>query len=150
MERALLQLNTPAERVCRIEDQIWTQILELLAGVYPREDVSERRRDKRYPFPCLIYLTPVGEVGVARDGELVVAVGKDLSEGGLGFYHSEPLPSQRMNVSIETADGRWLGFLFESVRSRPLRQGWHETNGRLVECAPSRMESDGCLAGSEI
>ena len=127
---------------CGIDDAVWTQISNLLTDLYPGMDVVERRRDERYPFPGLVYLTPVGEDGITPEGEPIVAAGRDISEGGLAFYHPWPLPSQQMIVSMETSDGRWLGFLIELTRSRSIRQGWCESSGRFVGPATSPLEFD--------
>ena len=114
---------------------------ELLTDAYPREKMLERRRDARYPFPFPVYLTPVGEDGAALVDESIVAAGKDLSEGGLGFYHSEPLRSQRLIVSVERSDGHWLGLLLDLTRSRSILDGWYESSGRFVESVRSPLES---------
>ena len=63
-----------------------------LGGLYPPGNVAERREESRYPYPYLIHLTPVDEDGQSAEGESIVAVGKHLSNRGLGFYHPKPTP----------------------------------------------------------
>jgi len=141
-----MMLPTPqpdlfGEQTRGIDSEAWPQILEQLTAICPRKDQDERRRDNRYPFPCLMYLTPVGEDGSTPNGKSTLAAGKDLSEGGLGFYHPMPLPPGRMIVSLQMNDGHWLGFLVELSRSRPIPEGWYQSSGRFVEPAVSPMES---------
>ncbi len=88
-----------------------------------------------------MYLTPVGEDGRTPDGEPVIAAGKDLSEGGLGFYHPTPLGSDRTIVSLQTSNGDWLAFVLAVTRSRPIPEGWYESSGRFVEPTVSPIES---------
>ena len=100
------QLDFLTERGGKADDEIRAQVLGLLTKLYPRNDVVERRRENRYPFPCFIHLTPVAEDGITPEGETVVVVGKDISEHGLGFYHQAPLPHRRMIASMESSRGR--------------------------------------------
>jgi hypothetical protein len=123
------------------EDEIGTLVWELLTAMDPNRDQAERRGDNRYPFPSVVYLTPVREDGVAAEDQSLVAAGKDLSEGGVGFYHPMPLPSRRMIVSLQMANGPWLEFLTEVLRSCSIRQGWYESSGRFVQAVRSPMES---------
>jgi hypothetical protein len=120
-------------------DEVRTQVWGLLATIYPRNDVVERRRETRYPFPCLIHLTPVGADGVTPDGDTVVVVGRDLSEHGVGFYHQTPLPFRRVIASVECGRGNWIGFLVDLSWCRFTRGGWYESGGRLIQSALSPM-----------
>ena len=111
------------------------------ALLYGQDGSVERRRQLRYAFPQPVYLTSLGADGITPEGEPIAAVGKDLSENGLGFYHPAPLPSRRMIVSLQVGDGRWLAFVVELSRCRSIRQGWYESGGRFVQPVPSPMES---------
>jgi len=95
------------------EDDIRTQVWGLLSTLYPRKALAERRREQRYPFPGLIYLTPVAAAGAPPRGESLVVVGKHISERGLGFYHPQPLPYRRMIASMRPAMG--TGWVFSST-----------------------------------
>jgi hypothetical protein len=86
--------------------------------------IVDRRRDPRFPYPKLIYLTPVGRDGRTPQGESIVVTGKQISEGGLSFFHPEPLPDRRMIASLETHDGRFMGFLLDICWCRFTRHGW--------------------------
>jgi hypothetical protein len=134
--QATLDEQTPG-----IDHEVWSQILERLSAADPRQNQDERRRDSRYPFPNLMYLTPISPHDHAPSGESIIAAGKDLSEGGLGFYHSTPLPSQRMIASMQMGNGHWLAFVVELTRSHRIPEGWFQSNGHFVEPAVSPLES---------
>ena len=114
------------------EDDIRTQVWGLLSTLYPQNDLAERRRDSRYPFPYLVQLTPVAEDGVTPEGATIAVVGKHLSERGLGFYHPKPLPHRRMIASLETGGNRWMTFLIDLSWCRFIKQGWYESGGRFL------------------
>ena len=122
------------------EDDIRFQVRSLLSSLYHQGSLIERRHDNRYPFPHLVHLTPLADDGISPDGEAIVVVGKHLSERGLGFYHRTPLPHRRMIVSLETADGSWLGFIVDLNWCRFTKQGWYESGGRFVKSVLSPME----------
>jgi hypothetical protein len=119
-----------------LPDAVRRQVAGLLAGLCPRSELTERRRDWRYPYPYLIYLTPVGRDGLTPTGETVVVPGKQLSEHGLGFYHQQPLPYRRMIVSLETGAGKRLSFLIDLSWCRFMRCGWYESGGRFLQSVP--------------
>lgn len=120
-------------------DEVQSQVWGLLAALYPRDDVIERRRETRYPYPCLIYLSPIGRDGVSPEGEPIVVIGRDISEHGIGFYHHEILPYRRMIASLESRHGEWVGFLVDLSWCRFTRGGWYESGGRLLEVVPPPM-----------
>jgi len=124
------------------DDELRAQVWGLLATLYPKHEMLDRRRENRYPFPCLIHLTPVGEDGVSPTGDTVVVVGKHLSDRGMGFYHQDPLPYRRMIASIEGRNGQWLGFLIDLSWCRFTRQGWYESGGRFLQAVASPMADD--------
>lgn len=123
------------------EDDIRTQVWGLLTTLYPENDLTERRRDNRYPFPYLVHLTPVAADGLTPEGERLVVVGKHLSQRGLSFYHPKPLAHRRMIVSLETTGGGWLGFLIDLNWCRFTKQGWYESGGRFLQSILSPVES---------
>ena len=134
------QMDLLGQRQSGMNDEIRTQVWGMLTTLYPRNDLIERRRDNRYPFPCLIHLTPVGDDGVTPEGTTIVVVGKHLSENGLGFFHQFPLPQRRMIASVECKNGHWLGFLMDISWCRFTRSGWYESGGRLLQTVLSPME----------
>jgi hypothetical protein len=129
----MLQVALLDERSVVAEDEVRAQVLGLLTALYPRNDLRERRRDNRYPFPCLIHLTPVGKDGCSAEGATVVVVGKHLSEHGFSFYHQSPLPYRRMIASLEGKRGQWVGFLIDLRWCRFSKGGWYESGGRFLQ-----------------
>jgi hypothetical protein len=134
------QLDLLGKPVSGVDDEVRVQVWGLLTTMYPRNDLMERRRDKRYPFPCLVHLTPVGPDGFTPEGETVVVVGRHLSEQGFGFYHQQPLPHRRMIASLECGKGNWLAFLIDLNWCRFTKDGWYESGGRFLQAvlAPTK------------
>ena len=121
------------------DDAISAQVWGVLAGMFPAGNSLERRHEQRYSYPRLMMLTPVHANGQTPDGPMFVAAGKHLSERGLGFYHPQPLINRLVIASLETVDGRWLGFLLDIRRCRFTRQGWYESGGRFLQTVASPM-----------
>jgi hypothetical protein len=119
------------------DDVIRNQVWHILAGLYPRNKAAERRADQRFPYPSLLYLTPVAENGYDPVGESVVVVGKHLSERGVGFYYREPLPYRRMIASLELPQNQWAGFLIDITWCRFTQHGWYDSGGRFIQVVPS-------------
>ena len=140
MKLPMPQLDLLQEHGSEDADEIRTQVWGLLTTLYPRNDLMERRRDSRYPFPCLVHLTPVGSDGITPEGETVVVVGKHLSESGFGFYHKTPLPHRRMIASLESGKGRWVAFLIDLKWCRFTKDGWYESGGRFLQATLPPVE----------
>ena len=104
---------SPSIRKALADDEVRTQVWALLSTLYPKVTVVERRRETRYPFPFLIYLTPVDDDGTTPCGESIVVVGKHVSERGLGFYHAKPLAHRRVVASLERPHDGWYAFLLD-------------------------------------
>jgi hypothetical protein len=117
------------------DEQVRRQVWGLLAGLYPTGSLPERRIDQRFPYPYLIYLTPVQNGKPLADS--VVVAGKHLSERGLGFYHQRPLPYRHMIASLQGHDARWLGFLIDITWCRFTQHGWYDSGGRFLQSVPS-------------
>ncbi len=123
------------------DDAIRRQVWGILAGLYPRR-TPERRADQRFPYPYLLYLTPV-QNGTSPASDSVVVVGKHLSERGLGFYYREPLPYRRMIASLEMRDSHWAGFLIDITWCRFTQHGWYDSGGRFLQIVPSPILAKG-------
>jgi hypothetical protein len=135
MKLPMPQIDLLPERGGAEVDEIRAQVWGLLTTLYPQGDLVERRRDNRYPFPCLLNLTPVGNDGIRPEGETVVVVGKHLSEHGLSFFHRGPLPYRKMLVSIEARTGQSVGFVIDLRWCRFTKGGWYESGGRFLQTA---------------
>ena len=135
------QLDLLPESESSADNDVQTQVWALLSALYPRSDVTERRRETRHPFPHLVHLTPVGHDDVTPIGEPVVVVGKHISQRGIGFYHPKPLPYRRMIASLESGNGHWIAFLVDLNWCRFTKQGWYESGGRFLQAVPSPMDT---------
>lgn len=108
------------------------QLLEIMFALCCEPVGAERRAERRYPFPSLIQLIPLGGEGELPQGEPVTVVGKHLSLGGLGFFHPQPLTARRAVVELETPDGRQVELLMELTWCRFTKAGWYESGGRFL------------------
>ena len=107
------------------DESVRRQVWEILARLYPPGKTTERRIDQRFPYPHLLYLTPVANDSLTPVGESVVVVGKHLSEHGLGFFYQQPMP-----VPPHDRLTRAAGFAVDGVLDRHHLVPLHAT--RLV------------------
>ena len=133
MNLTMPELDLLGEHGTDLVDDVRAQVLGLLSALYPRNDLIERRQDTRYPFPCLVRLTPVEADGEALDEEPIFVVGKHISEQGLGFYHPNPLPYRHVIASVECGDNRQFAFLMDLTWCRFTKEGWYESGGRFLQ-----------------
>jgi hypothetical protein len=122
-----------------IDQDVRARVHELLLLMYRPNPAEERRRERRYPYPHLVRLTPVGPDGRTPCGETLLVAGNTLSEGGFGFYHAEPLPHRRMIASFHSGSNRWLGLLIDLRWCRFVGEGWYESGGKFLESVPAVM-----------
>lgn len=115
------------------------RIAGLLNALYPQGLPLERRREKRYPYPHLVTLQPVGPDGRTPHGEVLVVAGKHLSENGLGFFHQDPIPHRRVIAWLDGCNGQWLGLLLDLTWCRFTRQGWYESGGHFRQDVTTRF-----------
>jgi hypothetical protein len=125
----LRQINSPSGIADR---EISDCVRSLLASHFGRTYVTDRRRERRFPFPHLVHLTPLADDGRTPGGPVIVAVGRELSEGGFGFFHPSPLPYRQMIASLEAVDRRWFSFVIDLTWCRFMRHGWYESGGRFL------------------
>ena len=120
-----------------VDDDVRARVCELLLAAQQPGYRPERRSDRRYPYPYLVRLTPVGSDGRTPCGSGIVVAGKTLSEGGFGFYHPQPLSHRRMIASFHVGSGRWVGFLIDLPWCRFTTEGWYESGARLLQAVPA-------------
>lgn len=120
-----------------IDEAIRDRVHELLMLMHRPGYKPERRGDRRYPYPQLVRLTPIGLDGQMPCGPAIVVAGKSLSEGGFGFYHPQPLSQRRMVASFHAGDSRWVGFLIDLPWCRFKAEGWYESGGRFLKAVPA-------------
>ena len=132
------QLELGSETGQTADEQVRRQVWEILAGLYPPGQTKDRRLAQRFPYPQLLYLTPVSDDGFSPLGKSVVVVGKHLSERGLGFFYQQgPLPNRRVIASLEKQESRWVSFLLDIVWFRFTQHGWYESGGRFLQAVPT-------------
>lgn len=129
----IVETGLPPDEVVR--RQVW----EILAGLSPHAHHPERRAAQRYPYPNLLYLTPVGDNGISSTGDSIVVVGKHISERGLGFFYQQPLPHRRMIASLEAQQSGWVGFLIDITWCRFTRHGWYDSGGRFLQAVAAPL-----------
>jgi len=120
-----------------IDPNVCARVHELLLVMYPPGPPLERRNDRRYPYPQLIRLTPVDDIGKQISSKTIAVVGKTLSERGVGFYHPQALPYRRVVASFHAGDDRWLGLLVDLSWCRFTGLGWYESGGRFLQAVPA-------------
>lgn len=130
------QLDNLPETIPAEGESVQRQVWSVLAGLYPRGGLTERRSAQRFPYPQLLYLTPVGDDSLPN-GEPIAVIGKDLSETGLGFYHVKPLPFRRMIASLQLPHSQWAGILVDVKWTCFTRFGWYNSGGRFLRVVPS-------------
>jgi hypothetical protein len=131
--------RAPAENETSMRNQLWSLLVSMHAGL----ELPERRRQQRFLYPRLVYLSPVTADGQSRVGKTMVVAGKHLSERGLGFYHPAPLPYRWMIASLEKAPDEWLNLLLDVSWCRFSRRGWYESGGRFLRAVSWQLDRAG-------
>ncbi len=132
------------------ESNVSQRVSSLLAALYPQGALIDRRREVRYPYPHMVYLTPLAADGISPHGDNIVVAGKQLSENGLGFFHQQPLPHRRMIVSLDQGRGQWLGLIIDLSWCRFTKFGWYESGGRLLEVVDSPLSTAPMYAAPQL
>jgi hypothetical protein len=121
------------------DQQIRQQVQQVMQLFRHQAQGSDRRSDRREPFPYPVYITPLAEDGSAQTNETIVVLGKHLSERGLDFYYQAPLPYRRVIASWECSNGHWLAMTLDLRWCRSNRHGWYENGGRFLQVVDSPM-----------
>lgn len=123
----------------RREDSIRSLVGQVLLARQPARNGRERRRERRYPYPHPIHLTPIDTSG-AEPAETIVVIGKQLSAGGVGFYYREPIAFRRVIASFDVGEQGWIGLLLELTWCRFNRHGWYDSGGQFLAVVESPLE----------
>lgn len=91
----------------------------------------DKRRLPRHAYPCAVDMWPVQQG--RPTGERIVVIGKNMSLGGLDFFHREPLAQRYVIAALEQAPSRFVFLLTELHWCRFLRDGWYDGGGRFVK-----------------
>lgn len=108
--------------------------LERFLAKLPASVLRDRRDLGRLAIPHLLKITPIDPQG-CQQGEPATAVGKDLSRGGIGLFHHQPLPHRHVLVTFEDPRLERLSVEVELNRCRFSNLGWYESGGRLLRVA---------------
>jgi hypothetical protein len=128
--KVLRAARGPETVVCTdVRSHVWA----LLSSAQFQSRSAERRNSQRFPYPYLVTVTPVDHSGRPMSEAQFVVVGKNISEGGLSFYHQGPLANRQVIVSLDAADGRWMSFLVDLTWCRFKSQGWYESGGQFLK-----------------
>ena len=125
------------------EVAIAAHIRSLLNNRYQFTVSANRRQQTRYPFPYLVWITPL-ENGCNPADKTIVVVGKQLSEEGIDFYHQHPLPYRRAIVSLPTHNDKWVSFLTDLSWCRFTGFGWYSNGGRFLKKIDNPLTDSNC------
>lgn len=114
------------------EAKVRATVGQLIGRILPKKITDERRRDFRYPYPHLLYMTPIDAAGQPLNSLTTVVVGKNITERGIDFYHREPLPYRRVILTLESDDGARASLVTDLLWTRFTRQGWYDNGGRFL------------------
>ena len=105
----------------------------LMASLQAESSTQSQRSEKRHAFPYLVRLLPVDPESLEKVDEPLTAVGKQISQQGLGFYHKEPLPFRHVVVTIADGDFKTPVHLLMDLTWCHFRAaGWYESGGRFI------------------
>lgn len=131
--------KSTSPRHCGTDQQIRQHVHQLFQSFQCRPRATDRRADRREPFPYPIHITPIAEDGFPAKNETIVVLGKHVSERGLDFYCQIPLPHRRVIASWECPNGSWLAMILDLQWCRSKRHGWYENGGRFLGISTSPM-----------
>jgi hypothetical protein len=126
-------MRTFAQRDTVVCTDLRSHVWALLSSAQFQSRSAERRNSQRFPYPYLVTVTPVDVSGRPLPDDQFVVVGKNISEGGLSFYHQGPLANRQVIVSLDATDGRWMSFLVDLTWCRFKAQGWYESGGQFLK-----------------
>jgi hypothetical protein len=118
--------------------QIGEQVRLALSAVQKPHSAPERRRTQRFAYPQLLEVIPADPESLQPVDEPLVVVGKQISENGLGFYHSTPLPYRYVIVTLERGFRGPVRLLLDLSWCRFTRHGWYESGGRFLRLLPEK------------
>jgi hypothetical protein len=104
----------------------------ILSGMRTQHSVFERRRLTRHAYPYPIRLVPLSLGGEPLVDEAFYVLGKHLSQLGLDFYGTQPVPYRRAISCFECGPGRTIQMLMDLTWCRFCHHGWYENGGRFL------------------
>ena len=122
----------PTVLISASQEAVREVVWNLLTHSQVRGPAQERRLHQRFPYAELVTILPAGSDGTPLEAEPMTVVAKQLSERGMGFFHSEPIPYRRVVVTFESPDGEAVSLLTDLNWCRFIRRGWYESGGRFL------------------
>ena len=117
-------------------DEIGDAVRLAVSSMQTTRYSHERRRDRRFPFPHPMRLTPLPPQGSLPDHREIVVIGKSITERGLDFYHLEPVPYRSAIVWLPCGPEKWVGLAIELTWCRFSGYGWYENGGQFTRSMP--------------
>ena len=90
----------------------------------------ELRLALRRPFPEPIRLTPVDQ-GLRATGSVMTTIARDLSNTGIGFFHTSPITANHVVIEFDGMPDR--GLLTRLIWCRFRRDGWYVSGGHFAK-----------------
>lgn len=113
----------------------------LLASWHCSEAVVQSRRYHRVPYPHPLVLQAVNSSGTDPLEEPRVARGRDLSAGGLSFFHQRPQPSRHFAVQFVDQNADDAAILMRVGWCRFTRVGHYQSGGQFLRTLPPILNS---------
>ncbi len=95
-----------------------------------------KREHTRYPF----FRAVTVNIGVPHETE-IFAFSRDISPNGIGLLHRVNLPSQQLNLTIQTIGGTFVTFQAELAWTKPYGNGWHLSGMRATDMSAAQSLS---------
>ena len=95
----------------------------------------ERRSDTRLPFQRPVEVTPLEKDDAPLDtsgSQSVTAYTRDISVGGVGLLHDQPITSNRVLLTFELLGGETVSLVALLTWCRYLGDFWYSSGGRLI------------------
>jgi hypothetical protein len=112
----------PSTQQSAARQRIETALQEILES-----DVLERRADPRLP-----YFGPV-MIAVSGGTRAVSAFCRDLSAGGIGLVHLQPLERGPVTIDLPLPSGQIATLKGEILWCRDFGNGWYSSGGRILD-----------------
>lgn len=125
------------------EPRIAHCVQQLLCGSDGPPAFPERRRDRRHAYPYLVRLIPLAEDGTPIAEQTIIVVGKHVSNRGMDFYCSQPLPFRRVVACFDCRHGEEVRLVLHLTWCRFCRLGWYENGGRFLQALGTTLRSAG-------
>lgn len=140
------ELLVPPARKTPSRDSIETAVLRrlgeiggmvdaLMASWHSSRQVLHARRWHRFQYHKPVVVTPLDDRTEEPAGPELLAMGRDISKGGISFAHDKPLSSRKVAVSFELDDGSYASIVTELKWCRFTRDANYQSGGQFLHTA---------------